>query len=78
MKKMNRSQSSHRRAVLTEEGDSWIGDNSVLQRLPKGQSCLLNPYPDSNKENNSLFQSISERNFDQKPKTKLKDLDPAQ
>jgi hypothetical protein len=62
MKKMNRSQSSYRppKTILNDDSDSW------LTRVPTKQQSkqnMVNSFLEENKENNSLFQSISERNF---------------
>lgn len=60
---MNRSQSSYRhpKTFLPEDNDS-----SWLSRVPSKQQSkqnMVNSFLEENKENNSLFQSISERNF---------------
>lgn len=79
MKKMNRSQSSYRQCktlLSDEDSDSWAG------RLPRAgptrqQPNLVNSFLDANKENNSLYQSISERNFASKPRDNTTDYEPA-
>ena len=68
MNKMNRSSSSRRnKTLLNDESSSWIGNYP----LPPRQTNLSNSYLESNKENNSLFQSISERNFPVQTKERL-------
>lgn len=69
MKKANRSQSSYRqcKTILNEDdSDSFLGkfaSKPLARNVGIGSSIL-----DPNKENNSLFQSISERNFGTKNK----------
>ena len=73
MKKMNRSQSSYRQCkTLINEDDSdssWIG-NLHSRQNSRPQLNIAHSYIDPNKENNSLFQSVSERNFPTSSTTK--------
>jgi hypothetical protein len=61
MKKMNRSQSSYRqcKTLINEDDDSWVGKFPPRQQVPKQSANLVNSFLDANKENNSLYQSIS-------------------
>ena len=64
MRKMQRSQSSYRhyRTVMEHEGEQW-GETS-REGAPKPQHSHSLLVPEHNdKENNSLFQSISERDL---------------
>ena len=59
---MNRSQSSYRqqKSVINDDGDSWV---SRVPTKQQSKTNMVNSFLEDNKENNSLFQSISERNF---------------
>lgn len=59
MKKMNRSQSSYRncKTLITEEPDSWQNKYASRHGQPKPNDLTANSLLD--KENNSLFQSVS-------------------
>lgn len=68
MKKMNRSQSSFRQCktlINEDESQNWMNKYASRHHPPLKQ--LANPniisMNDLNKENNSLYQSISQRNF---------------
>lgn len=65
MKKMNRSQSSYRQCktlINEDDSDSWIS-KLHSRNNSRPQLNIANSYIEANKENNSLFQSVSERNF---------------
>jgi hypothetical protein len=60
MKKMNRSQSSYRNCktlITEEEPDNWQSKYASRHGLPKPNDLTSNSLLD--KENNSLFQSVS-------------------
>ncbi len=66
MKKMNRSQSSYRqiKTLITEEDqDQMLGKYASKNYATRNPNLASNSFIETNKENNSLFQSISERNF---------------
>jgi hypothetical protein len=66
MKKMNRSQSSYRqcKTLITEEDSDNLVSKYANKHYPsRNPNAGSNSFIETNKENNSLFQSISERNF---------------
>lgn len=78
MKKMNRSQSSYRncKTLITEEDQQAhipkYGGKNYATRLPNN---VTNSFIEMNKENNSLFQSISERNFVSKSRDQISEFE---
>lgn len=70
---MNRSQSSYRQAktLISEEcEDSLMNKYASRNYLNKNQ-MLASKLMDANKENNSMFQSISEKNFANKSREEI-------
>lgn len=69
MKKMNRSQSSYRqcKTLITEEDHENLPKYASKHFPTRHPNAASNSFIETNKENNSLFQSISERNFVTKP-----------
>jgi len=75
MKKMNRSQSSYRQCkTLVAEEDAEHSKYS--KHFPTRNPNTSNSFIENNKENNSLFQSISERNFNIKPRGEVSEFEP--
>lgn len=77
MKKMNRSQSSYRqcKTLITEEdNDNLISKHASKNYASRNPNVASNSFIDTNKENNSLFQSVSERNFHSKPKEDISEF----
>lgn len=80
MKKMNRSQSSYRQCktlINEEDAGDWLNKYASRQQS-RNNLNLAHSYIDGNKENNSLYQSISERNFQTKSTEKVTEFDPGQ
>lgn len=67
MRKMQRSQSSfrHYRTVMEGEGEQWGGESRGAGTKGQHSLSLMGP-EQADKENNSLFQSVSERQLDAK------------
>jgi uncharacterized protein YegL len=81
MKKMNRSQSSYRqcKTLLNEDdSDTWANKYANRHNNSRNNLNIANSFIDANKENNSLYQSISERNFDTKSREKVTEFNPGQ
>jgi hypothetical protein len=77
MKKMNRSQSSYRqcKTLIAEEDNDNIASKYVGKHFPARNPNTSNSFIETNKENNSLFQSISERNFATKPREEVSEFE---
>lgn len=81
MKKMNRSQSSYRqcKTLLNEDdSDTWANKYANRHNNSRNNLNIASSFIDANKENNSLYQSISERNFDTKSREKVTEFNPGQ
>jgi hypothetical protein len=78
MKKMNRSQSSYRQCktlIAEEEGDNLVSKYASKHFPARHPTNTSNSFIETNKENNSLFQSISERNFATKPREEISEFE---
>lgn len=75
---MNRSQSSYRQCktlITEEEGDTLLSKYASKQYFPaRNPTNASNSFIETNKENNSLFQSVSERCYVIKPKEEVSEF----
>jgi hypothetical protein len=78
MKKMNRSQSSYRqcKTLITEDdNENLISKYASKNYNSRNPNAASNSFIETNKENNSLFQSISERNFVMKGREEVSEFE---